>query len=176
MPDQQWSKLRKRLENLICESLRERVKFSVTNYHKAHEQMGRAFISVDKNEVFNMCTLTSNNALFEKEEELLNDLQLKYDVFNEEQNCSIQNKAHEIIMTEGVFAQYDFFEAVEQYLNSYIEVSLQSNHIIIKILFLIDRRVGKRTLKKMADSIAQEKEIVQYFYHLRCEAEGLENI
>lgn len=176
MPDQQWSKLRKRLENLICESLRERVKFSVTNYRKAHEQMGRAFISVDKNEVFNMCTLTSDNALFEKEEELLNDLQLKYDVFNEEQNCSIQNKAHEIIMTEGVFAQYDFFEAVEQYLNSSIEVSLQSNHIIIKILFLIDRRVGKRTLKKMADSIAQEKEIVQYFYHLRCEAEGLENI
>lgn len=84
MPDQQWSKLRKRLENLICESLRERVKFTVTNYRKAHDQLGRAFISVVKNEVFNMCTLTSNNALFEKEEELLNDLQIKYAEFNEE--------------------------------------------------------------------------------------------
>ena len=176
MPNQQWSKLRKRLENLICESLRERVKFTVTNYRKAHDQLGRAFISVDKNEVFNMCTLTSNNALFEKEEELMNVLQLKYDVFNEERNYSIQDKVHEIITTEGIFAQYDFFEAVEQYLNSSIEVSLQSNHIIIKILSLIDRRVGKRTLKKMANSILQEKEIIQYFYHLRCEAEGLENI
>lgn len=173
MPDQQWSKLRKRLENLICESLRERVKFTVTNYRKAHDQLGRAFISVDKNEVFNMCTLTSNNALFEKEEELLNDLQLKYDVFNEEQNCSIQDKAHEIIMTEGVFAQYDFFEAVEQYLNSSIEVSLQSNHIIIKILCLIDRRVGKKTLIRIKESIQQEHKIVQFFYTLRCEAERI---
>lgn len=173
MADQQWSKLRKRLENLICESLRERVKFTVTNYGKAHDQLGRAFISVDKNEVFNMCTLTSNNALFEKEEELLNDLQLKYDVFNEEQNCSIQDKAHEIIMTEGVFAQYDFFEAVEQYLNSSIEVSLQSNHIIIMILSLIDRRVGKRTLIRIKESIQQEHKIVQFFYTLRCEAERI---
>lgn len=173
MPDQQWSKLRKRLENLICESLRERVKFTVTNYRKAHDQLGRAFISVDKNEVFNMCTLTSNNALFEKEEELLNDLQLKYDMFNEEQNCSIQDKAHEIIMTEGVFAQYDFFEAVEQYLNSSIEVSLQSNHIIIMILSLIDRRVGKRTLIRIKESIQQEHKIVQFFYTLRCEAERI---
>ncbi|MER2041074.1 SF0329 family protein [Desemzia incerta] len=173
MPDQHWSKLRKRLENLICESLRDRVKFTVTNYRKAHDQLGRAFISVDKNEVFNMCTLTSNNALFEKEEELLNGLQLKYDVFNEEQNCSIQDKAHEIIMTEGVFAQYDFFEAVEQYLNSSIEVSLQSNHIIIKILSLIDRRVGKRTLIRIKESIQQEHKIVQFFYTLRCEAERI---
>lgn len=173
MPDQQWSKLRKRLENLICESLRERVKFTVTNYRKAHDQLGRAFISVDKNEVFNMCTLTSNNALFEKEEELLNDLQLKYDMFNEEQNCSIQDKAHEIIMTEGVFAQYDFFEAVEQYLNSSIEVSLHSNHIIIKILCLIDRRVGKKTLIRIKESIQQEHKIVQFFYTLRCEAERI---
>ena len=173
MADQQWSKLRKRLENLICESLRERVKFTVTNHRKAHDQLGRAFISVDKNEVFNMCTLTSNNALFEKEEELLNDLQLKYDVFNEEQNYSIQNKAHEIIATEGIFAQYDFFEAVEQYLNSSIEVSLQSNHIIIKILSLIDRRVGKRTLIRIKESIQQEHKIVQFFYTLRCEAERI---
>lgn len=173
MADQQWSKLRKRLENLICESLRERVKFTVTNYGKAHDQLGRAFISVEKNEVFNMCTLTSNNALFEKEEELLNDLQLKYDVFYEEQNCSIQDKAHEIIMTEGVFAQYDFFEAVEQYLNSSIEVYLQSNHIIIMILSLIDRRVGKRTLIRIKESIQQEHKIVQFFYTLRCEAERI---
>ena len=173
MPGQQWSKLRKMLENLICESLRERVKFTVTNYRKAHDQLRRAFISVDKNEVFNMCTLTSNNALFEKEEELLNDLQLKYDMFNEEQNCSIQDKAHEIIMTEGVFAQYDFFEAVEQYLNSSIEVSLQSNHIIIKILCLINRRVGKKTLIRIKESIQQEHKIVQFFYTLRCEAERI---
>lgn len=173
MPDQQWSKLRKRLENLICESLRDRVKFTVTNYRKAHDQLGRAFISVDKNEVFNMCTLTSNNALFEKEEELLNALQLKYNAFNEEQNCSIQAKAHEMITTEGIFAQYDFFEAAEKYLNSSIEVSLQSNHIIIKILSLIDRRVGKRTLLRIKESIQKEHKIVQFFYTLRCEAERI---
>lgn len=45
--------------------------------------------------------------------------------------------------------------------------------MIIKILSLIDRRVGMRTLQGLKKSILNEKETIQYFYNLRCEAEGI---
>lgn len=173
LPNQTWSKVKKKLDSFICDSLKGRLQFRVTSYRWTHDEQGRACITVDKKEVFNMCTLTSNNVLFEKEEALRSQQNIDYDVYNGPQNCNIQDQAHEMVMSEGVFAQYDFFNIVEEYFNLPIEKALVSENILIKILSIIDRRVGKRTLKKMRESVKQEKDIVQYFYHLRCEAEEL---
>ncbi|MDM5212837.1 hypothetical protein QUF94_15530 [Peribacillus sp. NJ4] len=52
-----------------------------------------------------------------------------------------------MIKAEGIFAQYDFFNAVEEYFNLPIEISLKSDDMIIKILSLLDRRVGMHTLQ-----------------------------
>ncbi|WP_193224629.1 hypothetical protein [Bacillus sp. B1-b2] len=41
------------------------------------------------------------------------------------------------------------------------------------ILAIIDRRVGKRRLIKMYETIDEEKDWVQDFYRLRCDAEGI---
>ncbi len=81
----------------------------------------------------------------------------------------VGDEAHD----EGIFAQYDFFEAAEEYLQKPIEESLKSKNMLIQIFAMIDRRVGKRTLEKMKQSILCEKEIVRFFYHLRCKAEGI---
>lgn len=56
-------------------------------------------------------------------------------------------QAHEMIKAEGIFAQYDFFNVVEEYFNLPIEISLKSDDMIIKILSLLDRIVGMRTLQ-----------------------------
>ena len=45
--------------------------------------------------------------------------------------------------------------------------------MVIKILSLIDRRVGKRTLQKLNESIKSESDMIKYFYKLRCDAEGV---
>jgi len=42
-----WSKLKKQLEDFICPSLKGRVEFWITNYRKAPDQLGRAYITVD---------------------------------------------------------------------------------------------------------------------------------
>ena len=173
LSDKKWSKLKKKIECFICDSLKDRVQFTVTNYRKAHDQTGRAFITVNKQEVFNMCTLTANNALYNKEQEIMSLQSINYDVYNGQQNVDIQAQAHEMIMADGIFSQYDFFDIVEEYLNLPVDKALISDNILIKILTIVDKRVGKRTLKKMRESIKKEKDIVQYFYHLRCEAEGL---
>ncbi|GGI11757.1 hypothetical protein GCM10007380_09440 [Gottfriedia solisilvae] len=63
MRNQQWSKVKKKLEGFICDSLKNRVQFTVTNYRKAHYRLGRAFITFDKKEVLNMCIITSDIAI-----------------------------------------------------------------------------------------------------------------
>ncbi|KQU15050.1 hypothetical protein ASG65_11145 [Bacillus sp. Leaf13] len=50
-----WSKAKKRLSDFLCETLRLRVDFQVINYRKAHDQLGRAVITVDKVEILSMC-------------------------------------------------------------------------------------------------------------------------
>lgn len=67
MRSQLWSKLKKRLDSLVCDSLKGRVNFTVTNYRRAHDQLGRAFVTVDKKEVLNMCTITSDIRLHRKD-------------------------------------------------------------------------------------------------------------
>lgn len=134
-----WSKTKKQLERFLCSSLKDRVEFFCSNY-RMHEGIGRTYITVDGNEVYNMCTL-------------------KRDYYRQPK--------------EGIYSQVEFMEAVDQYLNSPIEVSLKSNNVLIKILVLLDRRVGKRTLKNMKSQILNEEDIVQYFYKLRCDAEGI---
>lgn len=54
-----WSKAKKRLKSFTCKSLRSRVDFQVINYRRAHDQLGRAVITVDKIEKLNMCTITA---------------------------------------------------------------------------------------------------------------------
>ena len=88
-------------------------------------------------------------------------------------NRAIQDEAHQHLKSEAIYAQYDFFPALEEYFNTSIEDCLKSSDILIKILCVLDRRIGKRTLNKMNSTIINEHELVQDFYRLRCEAENI---
>lgn len=118
-----------------------------------------------------MCTITSETTLNRRIYEIKSEKQIPYTDYSQEP--SIWEEAHEWVLEEGIFAQYDFYDAVEEYFHQPIENSLKSNNMLIKIFALIDRRIGKRTLVKMKESFIDEKEIVQYFYKLRCNAEGI---
>lgn len=137
-----WSKTKKRLEEMICDKLQNRVKFHCSSY-RMHDSIGRCYITIDKNEVLNMCDLKSN-------------------VYNSD----FHN-------TDTDFSQVKFFDVVNEYFDNSIQKSMESSEVITKILIILDKRVGKRTLIKMEDSIRNDEEIMQLFYKLRCEAEGI---
>ena len=164
MYEPKWSKAKKHLCSLICLSLQDRVDFHIINYRKAHDQLGRAVITVDKQEIVSMCTITSEMAIGEKEWEL----ELKGAKGN-----TLHEEAHRLILEEGKFAQYDFFDALEEHFQTPIEESLLSSNMLRKILALMDRRVGKRRLVKMKEFMMSENEVIQYFYVLRCQADGI---
>lgn len=162
-----WSKAKKKLDGFICDSLKDRVQYHVTNYRKAHDQLGRAFITVDKVEVWNMCSIKSETAVYRKDDEIRRRLSVEYDCENQEQNHRVDTLAYEETEAEGIFSQFAFMDYVREFCNLPIEGSLHSDNILIKIIALMDRRVGKRTLEQMKESIQYEKEIVQYFLKLR---------
>lgn len=94
--------------SFVCEPLHSRVDFQVINYRKAHDQLGRAVITVDKVEMLSMCTITAEREEYYRERDIRIQLDdFSYDnVFN---NRAIQEQAQEQLKTEGIYAQYDFF-------------------------------------------------------------------
>jgi hypothetical protein len=53
-----WSKIKKRIEDTFADSVRGRVEVWNTNYRKAHDQAGEAWITIDKKKVHSMGSLT----------------------------------------------------------------------------------------------------------------------
>lgn len=63
---------------------------------------------------------------------------------------------------------------IHKHLNVYnVRECLDSGNYILKLLAVLDRRIGKQTVKKLADNISNEPEWFQKFILLRAESEGI---
>lgn len=68
----------------------------------------------------------------------------------------------------------EFCEALEKYRNQSILDSIYSENPIERMFAVLDRRIGKRTLIKIKDSIHKQPLWLQTFYKLRLSAESIE--
>ncbi|WP_100331265.1 SF0329 family protein [Bacillus xiapuensis] len=168
-----WSKAKKQLKSLICEPLRDRVDFHVINYRKAHDQLGRAVMTVDQAEILSMCTLTAIQAQAIREHSIRNFLHKDYDMEEVLENRDLYEQVDNQLKAECIFSQADFFTALDEYFHSSIDQCLQSENILLKVLGLLDRRLGKRKLRAMHPILLKEHEVVRFIYRLRCEAENV---
>lgn len=73
----------------------------------------------------------------------------------------------------GVFDQRSFYAAFQEFDQQSIEKSLKSENLIVRIFAVLDRRVGKRRLLMMKDTIEQEPNTFKEFYAIRARAEGI---
>ena len=157
----QWSKLKKSIERFFAPSVAGRVELRATSYHSAPDQTGRGYITVDGEEVWNMCTLK-----FYPEE------RAKIDARMAESGVSARQAQIEIgpeLRREGILAQWDFYQSLTQYSSQSIEENLSSQDALIKSLAMLDARTGRRRLAQM--SLANDHPMVRYFHNFRMEAE-----
>lgn len=75
--------------------------------------------------------------------------------------------AKELLSAQASLSKSNFIVAANQYLSTSIEESIESNDILLNVLALVDRRVGKKRLLNMSEKIKLKHPIVQYFYELR---------
>ena len=72
------------------------------------------------------------------------------------------------------YCEWDFLSAVLEFRNLSIQDALNSEDCIIKILAILDKRVGKRTLQKIKEAEEYRKfpKWVRQFYELRLKEIG----
>lgn len=159
-----WSGTRKKLEKeYLAESLRGRVQYYATAYSKSDDHEGRAAIRVDGKEIVKGCYY---------------NWFLKQDEFpkNETYESRIRHPFADMDDTAlklGIFDQKCFYAAFDEFDNQSIEESLKSEDQIVRIFAVLDRRLGKRRLERMKETIADEEETFRIFYMIRAQAEGL---
>ena len=147
-----WSGIRKKLETeYLAPSLRERIQYYATSYSRSPDHEGRAAIRYDGKEIIKGCYYNNwiKADLFPKDE--------KYEKRMKKEFAFMDDTALRL----GIFDQQS------------IEMSLKSENLIVRIFAVLDRRVGKRRLALMKETIAEEPDTFREFYAIRMKAEGL---
>jgi hypothetical protein len=149
-----WSQLRKRIEDLLADSVRKRVQIGSTAYVKSGD--GRGWISIDGQEIL---VMTWTNA---------ESWSIAADQEGRAQFAKARDQAH----ANNMFSRREWHDALFDYLSLSIEDILTSDNLLIRAIGILDARLGKRRLKKI--DVSQEHKLVQKLYSLRCDAEGLD--
>lgn len=147
-----WSGIRKKLETeYLAPSLRGHIQYYATSYSRSPDHEGRAAIRYDGKEIIKGCYYNNwiKADLFPKDE--------KYEKRMKKEFAFMDDTALRL----GIFDQQG------------IEMSLKSENLIVRIFAVLDRRVGKRRLALMKETIAEEPDTFREFYAIRMKAEGL---
>lgn len=157
-----WSGLNKQLAECLCYSLRNRVTYFLTRYHEVHNSYGRAAIRLDGKElaVFSWIDMY-------KQDSDLNERWEETGIWDSDA-LELKNKWEK----EGILSDWDFLQAATDFLQMPIGEALISDNCLIRIFAILDRRVGKRTIKQIQDGEKYKTypEWVQQFYKLRFES------
>ena len=148
-----WSDLRKRQLELLAPSLQGRVDYFLTRYHEVHNAYGRACIMVDGTE-----------AIYFSWVEMYEQEMYNYD------------ETHQPRWTnDATFCDQEFINALTTYRSLSIADALTHQNFIIRVLAILDRRVGKRTLQRLVqeDDWNGYPQWVRRFFMLRFDAEGI---
>ncbi|MGP1584716.1 SF0329 family protein [Peptostreptococcus stomatis] len=159
-----WSGIRKKLESeYLAKSLQGHIQYYATTYSRSHDHEGRAAIRYDGKEIIKGCYWYNwtKAGQFPKDE--------KYERRMREENAFMDDTALKL----GVFDQRSFYAAFQEFDQQSIEKSLKSENLIVRIFAVLDRRVGKRRLLMMKDTIEQEPNTFKEFYAIRARAEGI---
>lgn len=159
-----WSGIRKKLESeYLAKSLQGHIQYYAITYSRSHDHEGRAAIRYDGKEIIKGCYWYNwtKAGQFPKDE--------KYERRMREENAFMDDTALKL----GVFDQRSFYAAFQEFDQQSIEKSLKSENLIVRIFAVLDRRVGKRRLLMMKDTIEQEPNTFKEFYAIRARAEGI---
>ena len=170
-----WSILKSQVERFFAPSVAGHVELRATCYRKnTNDDEGRAWITLDKEEVWSSDTLSHWSASW----------QLARDI-REANGCTDLNdpghlasfreagrRADEILHRQGSCTLDEFYEALKEYRSFTLVEALEAKHVHIRGLAMLDRRLGKRRLKTL-ELKTDEHEFVRRMYDFRCECEGL---
>ncbi len=185
-----WNKLRKQLESFLAPSLSEIVSFSPSGYRYSTDKKIQCYLLVHKKEVLNTKLNEFEIKWYQNEQEVKNDLgsvfvtaeeleavrknnngnipEDRLKIMARKQKSNVLSK--EIFKAQNNLFKNDFQKIALTYLSTSLDECLKSEDIILNILALMDRRVGKKRLQKISSEMKLKHPAVYYFYILRRDA------
>lgn len=180
----QWSKTKSTLESFLCDKLQGRIKVYSTVYRKFHDCPSRVWITFDNKEIISASDVTyqtKHEELYQKikEEEGLKGIPFNANwhvMFNSPERKELiiaSHNAEEMMINQSIFSSYHFYAPFMEYGSLSIDEALHSENIIIRAYAMLDRRLGKRRLKKLNFTIEDTHSLILDFYKIRCDVEGI---
>ena len=158
-----WSGMRKYLEKeMLAESLKGRVRYWCTTYP-----------GMDGLRVFEICIDDVYKKQFAWDTLYADMLKKKIDDSDITWSSMRDYVDENSVELRNVHICKDFCDALADYRNQDIKDSIQSDNPIVRMFAVLDRRLGKRTLEKLKDTLDEQPEWLKHFYLLRFEAENL---
>ena len=154
-----WSGLNQQLNAFLCDPLKDRISYFLTRYHEVHNSYGRASIKLDGKELVVFSWIDMYKQESDVHEHWKETGVYDYDALELKRKWE----------REGTLSEWDFLQAATDFLQMPIADALTSDNCLIRIFAILDRRVGKRTIRQIQDSGVYKTypEWVQQFYQLR---------
>lgn len=176
-----WSGLRQQLETeYLCPKLHGRVQYFLTHYTDAHDDYGRIAIRVDGVERLRGDPFAYYNKGYAAlEDELrracavLPRQSTPQGTLHDSWSSLIAAQVKRRAINDGVFDICYVTDAIRIYTQSPISASLCHENPLVRLLAVLDRRVGRRTLLRLAGNVERQPEWLRFFYRLRLDAEGI---
>ena len=159
-----WSKTKWALEQRLADSLKNRVSFSFSVKRTFYSELHVMYIHVDGDVWF-----ASNPNAFKEREKLAKEI-------GDSETAQIEMVRDTGFVGVGKleYSEYDITNYIHQYLNELsIDEAFTHDNYFIRLLALLDDRIGKRRLRPMLDNIENEPEWFRKWIRLRCNAEGM---
>ncbi|MBN2529083.1 MAG: hypothetical protein JXR76_22020 [Deltaproteobacteria bacterium] len=170
----QWSRLKKQVEAMFCDSLKGQVELRATRYRGTHDEEGKGWITVDKEEIYDFCTMKWMRDYYGISNEL-RAINRCTDHWNPEQRdgyYAAYDEADKIMNEKGNYSLNGYYRSLENYLSLSIDDALGSEDILTRAIAMIDRRFGKRRIRAH-EPRKTEHSLVKYMLELRCAADGI---
>ncbi|GMK39587.1 hypothetical protein PCCS19_26410 [Paenibacillus sp. CCS19] len=164
--------MKEQIESRLSDSLKSRVTYNSTRYRGTHDQEGRAWITLDHEVIHDFCTVKRSykyNSIANEIRTETNSMDWR-DPEQQEGYYLAYTQADKEMEKQGIHNQYDFYRAIQEYLNLSIEEAMNSTNPIIRAISCFDRRLGKR---RIINLLEDENVIVKKFLEIRLEAEGI---
>ena len=153
-----WSRLKSRWRELLAPSIAGRVDVHMAGYRNAYERRGRAWLTVDGEEVASFCEFEHENAWREESR-------------RETPPGRFTSVAWEKIHAAGHRHKRELLDSLGICIGSPIDQLLASDEFLVRALAMLDRRLGKRRLAQLDPKA--EHPLVARLFNLRCASEGM---
>lgn len=154
-----WAGLNKQLSGFLCDECKGRLSYFLTRYHEVHNSYGRAAIRLDNREMVCFSWIE----MYHQEHDL-NEIWKETGIWDDN-DLGLKKKWD----ANATYYDMDFLSSATSFLQMPIMDALYSDNYILQIFAILDRRIGKRTLRKIQEEGAYQSYPfwVKQFYELR---------